>query len=531
MARVLLVGPADERTTALEPMLRARHHSAIVSDDFAHATLLQRMFKPDVVVTSRLLRDAERDMLRSTAPTPIVVLADVQAGGQVTLVAEGIARVLPSAPTQAQLDVVLAAPLSRERPVARIVAQLAFASATGTVSLTAVDSDDVVAVVVVENGAVTATRRGPDLRALLALETPVRASFRAGVDDDDDDDEFVIDIEDDDAPVTPIPPDVRAAVVARLAPVGVLVADGDRELLRFRAGVLRRHGYAVDTAVDGDEALALARRSVPDVVVADATMAGRSGWDLLGLVRSSAALRETPIVLTSYDGTWLERLQKAGCGADEVVENGRRAERLVSVLARLVAPRCELAVTIDAAAACGPLDARLRGTGPYTLLRLLIERRFSGRVTLTVGDDRFLVVVHDGGLVLARVSSSERTLTHGEAIAALLDVGAVRFSIAHDPAVGAATESLERLLGAAVDEHHRRVDDAQGALLADGRQLAVRGELLAAYRSTCDARWLPIVDQIASGRNACDLLARGIDPMLVDNVVRDLFRKGAVRAW
>ena len=535
MARVLVVGPADERTAALEPMLRARNHSALVSNDFAHATLLLRMFKPDVVIAPRILRAAEREMLATVAATPIVILADLQVGGQVTLTSEGIARVLPSTPSQAELDAVLGAPLSRERPVARVLAQLARSSATGSLKLSAVDSDDVLSMVVVENGRVTATRRGPDLRTLQALETPVRATFVAGLDDDADIavdfEELAFELEDDDDPVTPIAPEVRAEALARLAPVRLVLADGDRDLLRFRAGFLRRHGYVVDTAVDGDEALALMRRTVPDVVIADATMAGRSGWDLLGLVRSSAALRETPVVLTAYDGTWLSRLKRAGCGADAVVENGLRADRLVTAVERLAGPGRQLAVALEAARMVGPLDAHLRGAGPYTLLRLLAQRRFSGRVALTVGDARFLVVVHDGGLVFARVSSNGTTQMHGAAVAALLDVGAVGFSLTHDAAVGPPAASLEEMLALAVVDQDRRAEDAQRGLLADGKQLAVRGDLLAAYRATCDASWRPVVDQLASGRDARDLLARGIDPMLVDEVFRDLFRKGAVRTW
>jgi CheY-like chemotaxis protein len=530
MTRVLLMGPADERTASLEAMIKLRNHGAVVSNDLAHAALLQRMFKPDVVIAPRLLLPAERETLVAAAPTPIVLLIDLQAGGQITLVSAGIARVLPSTPSQGQIDALLTTPLSREKPIARLVAQAALGNVTGTITLSAVDSGSVVADVIVESGTVTATRRGPDLRALLALDTPVRAAFRAVIEEASDEDELTFELDDDD-PVTPIADDVRAAASARIAPARVLVVDGDRDLLRFRAELLRRQGYVVEVAVDGDDALAVARGAPPDVFVADATMAGRTGWDLLGLVRSSAGLREIPVVLTCYDGAWLARLHKAGCGADAVVENGLRPERLIAAVERLVAPRRNLAVTVAASSSTAPLQARMRGAGPYTLLSILSDRRFSGRLSLTVGDARFLVVTHDGGLVFARVTSGGVTKMGPAAIGALLQVGAVGFTLSHDAGLGPATTSLFQTVvdaAAAIDANE---DDARGSVLAEGRQLAVRGDLLAAFRSTCDVGWRPVVDQIASGRDARDLLARGLDPMLVDSVVRDLFRKGAVSAW
>jgi CheY-like chemotaxis protein len=529
MARVLVVGPADERTASLEAMTRARSHSVLVSTDLAHAMLLQRMFKPDVVVAPRLLGGAERAVLASSAPAPLVLLVDLQVGGQLTLVAEGAARVLPSSPSTAQIEAVTGGALAREGPVARIVAQLLLAEASGTVTLTATESDDVVADLIVQGGRVTATRNGPDLRALLSREAPVRASFRTGVDDDED---FTIDFDDDDdEPVTELAPDLRAAAAARLSPVRVLLADGDRDLLRFHEVLLGRQGYDVQTALDGDDALTRARRFAPDVFVADAAMAGRSGWDLLGLVRGSAGLRETPVVLTGYDGAWLARLHKAGCGAEAVVEHGMRRGRLVEAIERVVGPRRELALAIEATSTLATVQGRLRGTGPHTLLRCLAERRFGGRLTVTVGDERFLVVTHDGGLVFARVSKDGATRMGRDALVALLRLGGGAFSLARDTKLGPAQQPLDAAIDDAVGVVDRDADEAQRDLLADGGQLALRGDLLAAFRAVCQTAWRPVVDHVASGRDARELLARGVDPMLVDTVMRDLFRKGAVRMW
>jgi CheY-like chemotaxis protein len=535
MVRVLVVGPGDDRSAAIEETLRGRGHSVVTASDLGHATLLQRMFKPDVVFVPRLMLAHERETLTTTPPTPVVLFVDLQIGGQITTVADGVARVLPARPTQVQLDGLLTTPLGKERAVGRIVGQLGLAGTTGTVALHVPGSGgDLLGELVVQNGKVIETRRGPDLRTLLAREGPVAASFRAGIVDEvvaEDDFSFGFDDEDDAEPLTVIAPELRTAAAAKLGPIRVLLADDDRDLLRFTATYLRGQGFEVETAVDGEDALHTAARQLPDVIVADARMAGTSGWDLLALVRSRVRLRETPVVLTGYDGAWTARLQASGCGADGVVEKGMRPERLVSMITKVVAPTRDVAVAIEAARISSPIDARLRGSGPHTLLRLLAAQRFSGRVTVAVGEQRFLLALSEGDLVFTRVTVGGRTQMHREAIAALLQVGSVGFTLMHETGLGRPRGTLDEVIATAAVALDEVADAAYADALAEGQQLVVRSELLAAYRLTCGLEARPIVDQIASGRDVRDLLNRGVDPMLLDGVVHDLFRKGAVRAW
>jgi len=63
--------------------------------------------------------------------------------------------------------------------------------------------------------------------------------------------------------------------------------------------ILEDDGLAVDTARDGCEALAQARRQPPDVVILDLMMAPMSGWDLIEAWRSDSATRHIPIVVVS----------------------------------------------------------------------------------------------------------------------------------------------------------------------------------------------------------------------------------------
>ena len=57
----------------------------------------------------------------------------------------------------------------------------------------------------------------------------------------------------------------------------ILVVDDAPDLVEAVARGLRREGYAVDTALDGDEALAKASWTPYDLVCLDITMSGVDG--------------------------------------------------------------------------------------------------------------------------------------------------------------------------------------------------------------------------------------------------------------
>jgi PAS domain S-box-containing protein len=82
------------------------------------------------------------------------------------------------------------------------------------------------------------------------------------------------------------------------API-VLVVDDDpnaRELLRRH---LRRGGYAVRTAANGEEAMRLARTLKPDVVTLDVLMPQVDGWTVLSAMKEDPALAEIPVIMVT----------------------------------------------------------------------------------------------------------------------------------------------------------------------------------------------------------------------------------------
>ena len=79
----------------------------------------------------------------------------------------------------------------------------------------------------------------------------------------------------------------------------VLVIDDDPNVVEVITVNLEAEGYEVETAVDGRDAWAHLLAALPDVVILDWMLPGRSGIDLLGDLRADPKTRDIPVVLLS----------------------------------------------------------------------------------------------------------------------------------------------------------------------------------------------------------------------------------------
>jgi DNA-binding NarL/FixJ family response regulator len=116
----------------------------------------------------------------------------------------------------------------------------------------------------------------------------------------------------------------------------VMVADDHRRFREALVALLELDGFeVVGQAVDGVDAVALAKQVWPDVVVMDLSMPVMNGLDATRLVRD--ALPSTPVVvLTAFTGDELERAALAA-GATAYVAKDANLEELRATLAVAVA--------------------------------------------------------------------------------------------------------------------------------------------------------------------------------------------------
>lgn len=79
----------------------------------------------------------------------------------------------------------------------------------------------------------------------------------------------------------------------------IVVADDDRMFRKVAETTLRRQGYDVATASDGEEALQLIRSERPDMIVLDLIMPKLQGFDVLTILKQDALTSAIPVIVLS----------------------------------------------------------------------------------------------------------------------------------------------------------------------------------------------------------------------------------------
>jgi two-component system cell cycle response regulator DivK len=94
----------------------------------------------------------------------------------------------------------------------------------------------------------------------------------------------------------------------------ILIVDDFEELRSTLRLWLEQRGYEVVEARDGDEAIEVAHRAQPDLILMDIGMPERSGISATYKIRKDPDLSEIPIVaITAFGGELRADALKAGC--------------------------------------------------------------------------------------------------------------------------------------------------------------------------------------------------------------------------
>jgi len=95
----------------------------------------------------------------------------------------------------------------------------------------------------------------------------------------------------------------------------ILLVEDDPFLRRACEAGLRKRGYQVILAVDGEEALQRIREDAPALVLLDLLMPKLSGMEVLAELKKDEKTRHIPVVILTNSSTELERKNTASLGA------------------------------------------------------------------------------------------------------------------------------------------------------------------------------------------------------------------------
>lgn len=97
----------------------------------------------------------------------------------------------------------------------------------------------------------------------------------------------------------------------------ILLVEDDSNLREIYGARLEAEGYNISTASDGEEALAIAVKERPDLIISDVMMPKISGFDMLDILRSTAETKDVKVIVMTALSQEEDRARGEGLGADK----------------------------------------------------------------------------------------------------------------------------------------------------------------------------------------------------------------------
>ena len=109
----------------------------------------------------------------------------------------------------------------------------------------------------------------------------------------------------------------------------ILVVDDEPEIVALVTYHLAKTGYRISTAAAGQDALDIARRERPALIVLDLMLPGMSGFDVLEQLRADDSTRDVAVLMLTARREEPDRIRGLSLGADDYLTKPFSPQELV----------------------------------------------------------------------------------------------------------------------------------------------------------------------------------------------------------
>jgi DNA-binding response OmpR family regulator len=119
----------------------------------------------------------------------------------------------------------------------------------------------------------------------------------------------------------------------------VLLVDDDNDILTSMLAAFEPTGAVVDTANNGNKAVELAEKNLPDLVVLDMMLPGRSGFLVLERIKAKKPRNSKPfvIMITGNQGA-RHKMYAESLGVSEYFNKPVKLDKLIATAEKLLVP-------------------------------------------------------------------------------------------------------------------------------------------------------------------------------------------------
>lgn len=99
----------------------------------------------------------------------------------------------------------------------------------------------------------------------------------------------------------------------------ILIVDDEPNITLSLEFLMRKAGFEVRVANDGDAALEELGRSAPDIVLLDVMIPRRDGYEICQMIRANPEWKSAYVIMLTAKGREIEREKGMALGADDYV--------------------------------------------------------------------------------------------------------------------------------------------------------------------------------------------------------------------
>jgi DNA-binding response OmpR family regulator len=116
----------------------------------------------------------------------------------------------------------------------------------------------------------------------------------------------------------------------------IVIADDEPNIVTSLEFLMRRSGYEVWIARDGDEVISIVERILPDLLLLDVMMPRKSGYEVCRHLRERPEFRHLKIVMLTAKGRETEVSRGLSIGADAYITKPFSSRDLMAVIRTLL---------------------------------------------------------------------------------------------------------------------------------------------------------------------------------------------------
>ncbi|MCP4209238.1 MAG: response regulator [Shimia sp.] len=117
----------------------------------------------------------------------------------------------------------------------------------------------------------------------------------------------------------------------------VLVIEDEPNIIEAISFILSRDGWSVATHSNGHDAVGVVQEAMPDLVILDVMLPGKTGYDILRELRSEDATQGLPVLMLTAKGQVKDREMAERAGASRFMTKPFSNAEVLNAVRELVA--------------------------------------------------------------------------------------------------------------------------------------------------------------------------------------------------